>query len=160
MKSSLLIIADRGNLKAYRVEKTANERPPRLNLLEAFSMVDAHRRISEQNTDLAGRFGVSGAAGGPRGSTGTHQASISDRHYEIETSKRLYKQIAAHIMSILNRENAKRWSLAAPSEMNDALLSELDPGVRKTIAENLHADLVHVHPSELLGRFSVAPVEV
>jgi len=154
MKSSLLIIADRGNLKAYRVEKTANERPPRLRLLEAFSLVDAHRKITDMNTDLAGRFGQG------RGGNGSQQASISDRHYEIEIGRRLCKQMAEQIETIVRQENAKRWSLAAPSEMNDALVAELGADFSRIIAENLHLDLVHASPNELLERFSVLPVEV
>jgi hypothetical protein len=159
MKSSFLIIADRGNLKAFRVEKTANERPPRLQLIEALSLVEAHRKISEMNTDLAGRFSVGGAAAGARGNNGRHQNSISDRHYEIEMGRRICRQLACHIASILRREQPDHWSFAAPPEINDAILDELEPGLRRHIAENIRLDLVNATAEEVLERFSVRPIE-
>ncbi len=155
MKSSFLIIADRGNLKAFRVEKTANERPPRLQLVEALSLVEAHRKAGEMNTDLAGGF----PAVGSRGNGGRHQNSISDRHYEIETGRRICRQLACHIASILRREQPDHWSFAAPAEINDAVLDELEPGLRRHIAENLRLGLVNASAEEVLERFSVRPVE-
>src|SRR5215218_6279935 len=101
MKSSFLILADRGNLKAYRVEKVPNDRPPRLHLVQGLTLPDAHTKISEKNTDQAGRFPVGST---PAQSQGRHQNSIAERHYEIETGKRLAKQLAEHITKILEQE--------------------------------------------------------
>ena len=70
MKSSFLIVTDRGNLKAYRVEKAAAERPPRLHLVQSIALAEAHAKTGEVNTDSAGRF----------------MGSTSDRHYSSKTT--------------------------------------------------------------------------
>jgi hypothetical protein len=70
MKSSFLIVADRGNLKAYRVEKVPGDRPPRVALVQAFTFTDAHLKITDKLSDMAGRFPVGSA---PAQSQGSHQ---------------------------------------------------------------------------------------
>jgi hypothetical protein len=156
MKSSFLIVADRGNLKAYRVEAVPNGRAPRVHLVQAFTLPGAHLKISEVNTDQAGRFPVGST---PAQSQGRHQNSIAERHYEIETGKRLARRLAEHIEDVLKQEQPRNWSFAAPSEINHAILDELEPSYRSNIAENLPLDLVNLPPHELLDRFSVRAVE-
>ena len=73
MKSSFIIVADRGNLKAFRVEKVPNGRPPRMQLVQAFTLTAPHLKISEINTDLAGRFP---AGSGSAAAQGRHQNAI------------------------------------------------------------------------------------
>src|SRR5215207_5591825 len=109
MKSSFIIVADRGNLKAFRVEKVPNGRAPRLQLVEALTLTDAHMKISEINTDMSGRFPVTSMAAQ---SQGRHQNSISDPHLDLEIDKRIVKQLAEHISSILRHEQPGSWSFA------------------------------------------------
>src|SRR6476646_12212181 len=71
--SSLVIVTDRGSLKAYRVNETPT-RGPSLQLVQAFNITDAHRRLVDKVTDFSGRFPVSGGAGAHHGA-----ASISER---------------------------------------------------------------------------------
>ena len=61
--SSLIIVTDRGSLKAYRVNETPT-RGPSLQLVQAFNITDAHGRLVDKVSDLAGRFPVSDGAGG------------------------------------------------------------------------------------------------
>ena len=70
--SSLIIVTDRGSLKAYRVDATPT-RGPSLQLVQAFNITDAHGRLVDKVTDLAGRFPVSDSAGMH------HKASIAER---------------------------------------------------------------------------------
>lgn len=151
MKSSFIIVADRGNLKAYRVEKVPNDRPPRLQLVQAFTLTGAHMKISEINTDMAGRF-PSGST--PGQSQGRHQNAIAEQHdLPIEIDRRLVKQLAEHISSILRSEQPGSWAFAAPSMINRSVLSELDPSLVKLLGDNIQADLVNVEPSGLLDHF-------
>jgi hypothetical protein len=145
MKSSFIIVADRGNLKAYRIEKVPNGRPPRLQLVEALSLTDAHMRISEVNTDLAGRY--------PAGGGGQ---SIAEQHVDIEIDKRIVKQLAEHISSILKQEQPVTWSFAAPAMINRAVLNVLEPSLTRCLASNLQSDLVNIEPSDLLEHFEAA----
>ena len=60
--TSLIIVTDRGSLKAYKVTETPN-RGPHLQLVQAFDTTDAHGRYQDKLTDQAGSF-PSGAAPG------------------------------------------------------------------------------------------------
>jgi hypothetical protein len=153
MKSSFIIVADRGNLKAYRVEKVPNGRPPRLQLVQALTLTDAHMKISDINTDLAGRFP---AGSTPGQSQGRHQNAIAEQHLDIEIDRRIVKQLAEHIGSILKHEQPGSWSFAAPSTINRAVLNELDPAFARQLGVNLQSDLVNIDPADLLERFDGA----
>ena len=60
--TSLIIVTDRGTLKAYKVNETPT-RGPSLQLVQAFDTTDAHGRYQDKLTDQAGAF-PSGAAPG------------------------------------------------------------------------------------------------
>src|SRR6267143_1062083 len=75
--TSLIIVADRGSLKAYRVDETPT-RGPSLKLVQAFDVTDAHGKLIDKVTDLAGRYAASDGAG-------MHQASIAETKLETET---------------------------------------------------------------------------
>lgn len=145
MKSSFIIVADRGNLKAYRIEKVPNGRPPRLQLVEGLSLTEAHMKISEVNTDLAGRF--------PAGGGGQ---SIAEKHVDIEIDKRIVKQLADHISTILKQEQPETWSFAAPAMINKAVLNELNPSLTRLLNHNLQSNLVNIEPGNLLEHFEGA----
>jgi len=66
--SSLVIVTDRGSLKAYRVNETPT-RGPSLQLVQAFNMTDAHGRLIDKVSELGGRFPVTEGAGALRGAT-------------------------------------------------------------------------------------------
>lgn len=140
MKSSFLIVTDRGNLKAYRVEKPAAERPHRLQLVQAISLAEAHARTGDINTDSAGRFPGTGATG--------------DRHYEIENDRRSAKHLAEHITTVLREHSPEHWSFAAPSDINQSVLDHLEAGLRKQVVENVARDLVKLSPGDLLEHFT------
>ena len=152
MKSSFIIVADRGNLKAFRVEKVPNGRPPRLHLVQAFTVTAAHMKISDINTDLAGSFPV--ASGGT--SQGRHQNSIAEQHLDIEIDRRIVRQLAEHIDSVLKHEQPEAWSFAAPATINRAILAEIDQGFAKSLADNVQADLVKIAPDGILDHFEAA----
>jgi len=150
MKSSFFIIADRGNLKAYRAEKVPADRPPRMQLVQAFTFTEAHLKPTDIFTDEAGAFPAQ-TGPGARQSFGN---STAERHYEVENDRRMVKQLAQHISSILREEKVEWWSFAAPSEIHDAIVTQLEPGFRNRIAEHVPSDLVNTPPAELLDHFS------
>ena len=75
--TSLIIVADRGSLKAYRVNETPT-RGPSLKLIQAFDVTDAHGKLVDKVTDLAGRYAANDGSG-------MHQASIAETKLESET---------------------------------------------------------------------------
>jgi len=146
--SSLIIVTDRGSLKAYRVNETPT-RGPSLQLVQAFNITDAHGRLVDKLSDFAGRFPVTNAAGSHHGA-----ASIAERtQIEVETDRRIQKELADQITKIVARNGKEGWSFAAPAEIHSAIVELLPPTVRDRIVEHVKSDLVKIEPAELISRF-------
>jgi hypothetical protein len=146
--SSLVIVTDRGSLKAYRVNETPT-RGPRLQLVQAFNMTDAHGRLIDKVSDLAGRFPVSEGAGAHRG-----RASIAERtQLATEMDRRIQKELADQITKVVSQNGKEGWSFAAPAEIHAAILDFLPSAVRQRIVEHVKSDLVKVEPARLISHF-------
>jgi hypothetical protein len=150
--TSLVIVADRGSLKAYRVNETPT-RGPSLHLVQAFNTTDAHGRLTDKVTDQAGRFSVRDPAGVLR--TG----SIAEPKLENETDRRLYRQLADQIAKVVKSDGIEGWSFAAPAEFHSAIVDLLPNDIRGRIVEHVKSDLVKVEPSRLGSHFrSLRPI--
>jgi len=146
MNPKLIIITDRGSLKAYRLETTPKG-TPRLELLEETTIEDAHHRLVEKVTDLSGRRASPTAK-----KWGT---PLSDDHnLELEIDRRLIREIAGHIRLLVNAHRELPCCLAAPKEILLMLLEALPAKVRARIETNLAQDLVKVPRKELLKIFA------
>jgi Protein required for attachment to host cells len=151
--TSLVIVADRGSLKAYRVDETPT-RGPSLKLVQAFDITEAHGKLIDKLTDQAGRFPVTEGAGAHRG-----PASIAESKLQTETDRRIYKELADQIVKIINGSCGEAWSFAAPSEIHSAIVDLLPGQVRNRIVEHVKSDLVKVEPAKLQNHFrSLRPI--
>src|SRR5919198_1994973 len=104
--SSLVIVTDRGSLKAYRVSETPT-RGPSLQLVQAFDVTDAHGRFIDKVSDLAGRFPVTEGAGAHRG-----PASIAERtQLATETDRRVPKKFADEILRNCCQNGKGGWAV-------------------------------------------------
>ena len=145
--SSLIIVTDRGSLKAYRVDETPT-RGPSLQLVQAFNITDAHGKLVDKVSDLAGRFPVSDGAGG------RHANSIAERtQLGTETDRRIHKQLADQIVKIVQSDGVEGWSFAAPASIHAAIVDLLPASVRDRIVEHVKSDLVKTEPSKLPTHF-------
>jgi hypothetical protein len=145
--TSLIIVTDRGSLKAYRVNETPT-RGPSLQLVQAFNITDAHGRLVDKVSDLAGRFPVSDGVGG------RHANSIAERtQLETETDRRIHKELADQIVKIVSSNGKEGWSFAAPSEIHAAIVDLLPSAVRDRIVEHVKSDLVKTEPAKLPAHF-------
>ena len=145
--SSLIIVTDRGSLKAYRVDETPT-RGPSLKLVQAFNVTDAHGRLVDKVTDLAGRFPVSD------GSSARHANSIAERtQLETETDRRIHKQLADQIVKIVQSDGVEGWSFAAPASIHAAIVDLLPASVRDRIVEHVKSDLVKTEAAKLPAHF-------
>jgi Protein required for attachment to host cells len=144
--TSLLVIANRGGLKAYRVDETPT-RGPSLHLIQAFAITDAHGKLVDKLTDVAGRFAVRGGANQHQG------ASIAERKLETETDRRIHRQLADQIVKIVQQGNKDGWSFAAPAEIHSAIVDLLPLAARSRIVEHVKSDLVKVEPARLPTHF-------
>jgi hypothetical protein len=146
--SSLVIVTDRGGLKAYRVNETPT-RGPSLQLVQAFNITDAHGRLVDKVSDQAGRFPVTNGAGAHHG-----PASIAERtRLATETDRRIQKELADQITKIVSLDGKEGWSFAAPAEIHGAIVELLPPAVRDRIVEHVKSDLVKLEPAKLVSRF-------
>jgi hypothetical protein len=99
-------------------------------------------------SDLSGRF--------PRATGAKTGGAMSDgeRHnIELETRKRLVRQLAQRLNLLVRGPDVERFLLAASKEINHQLLEELEATVRAKIEKNIPADLTKVERAELLGHF-------
>jgi hypothetical protein len=146
--TSLIIVTDRGSLKAYRVNETPT-RGPSLQLVQAFNITDAHGRLVDKVSDLAGRFPVTDGAGAHRGAS-----SIAERTQLVaETDRRIHKELADQIVKIVSSNGKEGWSFAAPAEIHAAIVGLLPAAVRDRIVEHVKSDLVKTEPSRLPAHF-------
>lgn len=144
--TSLVVVADRGGIKAYRVNHTPN-RGASLQLVQALDITDAHGRYDEKLTDQAGRFPISDG-------NGRHANGIAERTaLETETDRRICKQLAEHIAEVVRREGADGWSFAAPSSIHGTVSELLPPTIRHRVVEHVKSDLLKIEPAKLSGHF-------
>jgi hypothetical protein len=144
--TSLIIVADRGGVKAYRVNETPT-RGASLQLVQAFDITDAHGRYDDKLTDQAGRFPVSDG-------NGRHANSIAERTaLETENDRRICKQLAEQIAEVVKREATEGWSFAAPASIHSTVTDLLPRSLRNRVVEHVKSDLVKVEPSKLSSHF-------
>jgi hypothetical protein len=150
MKNTLVVVTDLGCFKAYKLENNSHlNHSPRLELLEQYDNAEAHGKLGDRVSDLAGRF--------PRRTGGSHtNGAMSDgeRHnIALEQRKRLVRQLAQRFNALARNKEIERCLLAASKEINHQLLDELEPGVRAKIEKNLPADLTKLERTEILKHF-------
>ncbi|MEO5718552.1 MAG: host attachment protein [Chthoniobacterales bacterium] len=150
--TSLIVVADRGGLKAYRVNQTPT-RGASLQLVQAFDITDAHGRYDDKLTDQAGRFPVADG-------NGRHANAIAERtQLETETDRRICKQLAEHITEVVKREAADGWSFAAPASIHATVTELLPASLQTRVVEHVKSDLVKIEPAKLASHFrSLQPI--
>ncbi len=128
--SSLIIVADRGSLRAYRVDETP-ARGPSLTLVHGFDI-----------TNVANGFG------------GRHTSPMTDwPEFESETNRRILKQLAEQIAKIVKSDAVEGWSFAAPQSIYAAIVDLLPIEIRERIVEHVKSDLVKTEPAKLPEHF-------
>ena len=149
MNATLVLLADLGCLKAFKLENGKENRSPRLEPIEEFSQPAAHDRTVEEVTDMSGRF--------PRGTTKSNAAgamSDGERHnLELEKRKRLVRNLAGHVNRLAKDPEFDKCWMAASREISHPLLKELAPDVRAKIQTIVAADLTKLGRAEILKRF-------
>lgn len=155
--ASLIIVTDRGSLKAYKVDDAPN-RGPSLKLMQSVELTDAHGRYQDKLTDQAGRF-PAGDGGGQAGS-GRHMNGVAERQgIETENDRRIFKQLADSITEVVQLAGTEGWSFAAPASIHSAVVDLLPRGVRERIVEHVKSDLVKIEPAKLPEHFrSLQPI--
>ncbi len=148
MKSpDLLLLADRGQFKAYEV-RHPDGRGLAVRLIDAYMPIEPHKKISERYTDQAGAFPNQGSAGA--GQSIAERASLK---HEVE--RRACVSIAEHINALLVERQPRRWAFAAPSTVNQEILVGVAAEWQDRLAINLNKDLVGRPANELIPHFEL-----
>lgn len=147
MADKLIVLADLGRMKAYRVTRDEMSTTPRIEMINEFENVDAHGKMVDKVSDKAGRFP---AANG----NGEGGMSIGENHnLKTEMDRRLVKQLAASIDGLVKRTDPPVWFFAAGKEINQRIVDELSPEVCSRMKKNVFADLTKIAKSDLLSHF-------
>jgi hypothetical protein len=134
--SSLIIVADRGSLRAYRVEETPT-RGPHLELVQAFDITDLMNAASAR-----------------------HTTPMTDwPQLEAEMDRRICKELATEITKIVERNPREGWSFAAPASIYAKIVERLSPEIQERIVEHVESDLVKLPAAALASHFrSLQPI--
>ena len=104
------------------------------------------QKIGEQVTDQAGGFPNTGTQG--HGNASAERMSLT-----AELEIRTFKKIARRIEELCSQHQPDSWGFAAPSEINGAILDNLDHAWSDKLSINLKLDLTGVPSSEVAQRF-------
>ena len=101
MIPSLLIVTDRGGLRAFKVEPNPN-RAPGLHLLDSFEAAETHGRYQDKVSDQAGRL-----QGGTHGAANTGGGADEHGTIDAENRRRACKHIAERINELVQKRKAR-----------------------------------------------------
>jgi len=144
----VIIVADTGHFKAYRVVRRPME-SPRIEMIENYDILETHGRLSEKMSDGAGMFGLSGGRKGVRGYGEFH-------NMETENLKRVIRHLAENINRVIRKEECRQWHLAAGKKIHKRIMENLDPSVRAKLGKRIPSNLTKVKKSEILHYFGEA----
>jgi hypothetical protein len=157
LKNGMIVVtADLGQLKAYRVVETSGVDPheamqvshanPMKNQKKALHLepvterdyVAARQRISEEMSDKPGRLG---------------SGKVEAHNMLLEKDRRSLEAVAEDINALIAKEAPEAWCLAFPKETNGRLTSMLNAGAKKCLVKNLSKDLAKTSKQTLLSHF-------
>jgi hypothetical protein len=140
--TSLVILADRGGLKAYAVTETPT-RGSSLRLVDDFQITGLERELP---------FNVE---------TSQHHVLLTEDWpaLETETNHRIWKQLADRITKVVEIKRGEGWSFAAEPAIHKEIVDLLPRAVRERIVEHVPSDLVKIKPVKLQSHFrSLQPI--
>ena len=118
MDRTIIITADLGHFKAYRVTEDPPDISPRVTLIESYDSIEGHGKLGDKLSDAGGRFRRSG--GKDEVATGS-----GERHnIELEMEKKLSRMIAKDIDALIESEDYCEWYLASVKKINRKIIND------------------------------------
>ena len=71
----------------------------------------------------------------------------------LEKRRRLVRQMAEGLTALLKPKQIERCFFAAPQEINEQIVENIPPDVRRKIEKNLSLDLTNLDKSALIDHF-------
>ncbi len=147
MDRIIIITADLGHFKAYRVTQDPPDISPRVTLIESYDSIEGHGKLGDKLSDASGRFRRSG------GKDEVAKGSGERHNIEREMEKKLSKMIATDIDALIENEDCDEWYLASGKKINRKIIDNLKPDVKERLVRNIIANLTGVGKSEILSHF-------
>jgi len=147
MTDKMIVLADLGRVKAFRVTYDMMTSKPQLELVFDCEFPEAHGRLLDKVTDEAGRFPMGGASGMSNG---------ENHNLRIETERRLIRLVAGKINELARSERC--WYLAAGEGINGRIIDQLSPETRAALYKNIAADLLKTPKQQILDYFTASAV--
>lgn len=146
MPHKLIVLADLGRLKAFRVTRDEMTAHLHVELAEEISFLDGQEKLVDKVTDKAGRFPASG---------GTNGGGAGENHnLQTEIQKRLIKRLGEGINDLVKRENPTVWHFAAAQEINQRIVDTLCSEAKAKLSKSVGSDLTKIGKAELLSHFA------
>jgi len=146
MDKTIIVVADLGHFKAYRITQGPME-SPRVTMIDSYDSTEGHGKLVDKLSDMAGRFGKGGKDEAGMGSGERHTIGT-------EMEKRLIKMIAKNIDTLIAGEKCQVWHLAAAKKINRQVIDKLKTNIKAKLDRNVTADLTKIDKSEVLSYFS------
>lgn len=134
----LIIVADMGELKSYKVQLITETNRYHLELVNDIDYIEGRETMSETLSDERGRFG--------------HESG-DDHGSEHELEQRLIQQIADDTSAFLADAGENSCYLAFPAKHHKELTAALSDTAQKALAKNIAVDLVKCPVEDLLSHF-------
>lgn len=143
----LIIVADMGELKSYKVKYIAETGRYHIEPVTAIDFIEGRKKMGDTLSDDRGNFGhASGKS--PNTETG------ENLHAEHEREQRIVELIAEDISDMLAHAGAGSCYLAFPVKHHKELTAALSETAKHALAKNIASDLVKCPKEDLLSHFS------
>ncbi|UCH80219.1 MAG: host attachment protein [Nitrospiraceae bacterium] len=147
MDKKIIIIADLGHFKAYRITQEPRQPSPKVTLIESYDSIEGHGKLGDKLSDAGGRFRRSG------GKDEVAKGSGERHNIELELEKKVSKMLAMDIDALIEREGCNEWYLASGKKINRKIIDNLKPAVKNRLIKNITADLTGIGKAEILNHF-------
>lgn len=144
---NLIIVADRGGLKAFKTSKEEGEKG--IELLEQFVIEEMHGNSRNKESNLGDSFPIDDLAG--KGHVAFEQMGSN-----LENEKRAVRKLMKDMETVLKKHQPSIWDFSASADINGAILDDLDHSLKINLRHNLKKDLMKTPPSELVSHFEKA----
>jgi hypothetical protein len=149
MSTTLIIVADSGLLKAYRISQKSLAHKRKAELVKSVYYEQAHRKLGEIVSDQAGRFRGGGKITNAGATTGEEHNLLQD------LQKKVIKHLTADIESVVKLYAADAYHLALSVKLYKPVLEAMRKDFRAKFKKTVNADLTKETVAKLRERFKV-----
>ncbi|QSR87338.1 host attachment protein [Candidatus Methylacidiphilum infernorum] len=149
MRLDIIIVADLGQIKAFKVIRDELTAHSHVQLIDDQIIEMGRKKLKDIDTDKQGEFAV---VSYPL----TGERSVGERHNEkLEIRRKLICELSKIIGQIIKKYNPSAWALSAPAEILPRIIENLDQATKKNLIKTISADLTKIDKTEILQRFGV-----